>query len=117
MVRGGTPGAAQPWKSGPAARALRQSVTDRPAEDTCDQVIIERRMGRCMNWFILVLSTTTSEGHQTSGRSPPTSRWTKSTTGYAGFGLSAVLSPPPLHLARAAIVTDRTAGTSDRSTK
>ena len=32
-----------------------------------------------MNWFILVLSTTTSEGHQTSGRSPPTSRWTKST--------------------------------------
>ena len=60
---------------------------------------------RCMNWFILVLSTTTSEGHQTSGRSPPTSRWTKSTTGYAGFGLSAVLSPPPLHLARAAIFT------------
>ena len=25
-VRGGTPGAAQPWKSGPAARALRESV-------------------------------------------------------------------------------------------
>ena len=65
---------------------------------------LPRPIGR-MNWFILVLSTTTSEGHQTSGRSPPTSRWTKSTTGYAGFGLSAVISPPPLHLARAAIFT------------